>query len=356
MKKIILLCAALLTLGGCVSSEAVPAEQEAASSDTVVTVTEDQPAATTVFAMDTVMELTAYGGDDALMEKAASRIQELDELLSTTNPDSEIYAINRDGSGSVSEDAAALVRAGIQYGAMTGGLLDVTIYPIVKEWGFTTGDYQVPDASVIASLLEKVDYRRIQFDEETNTVTLPEGMMIDFGSLAKGYTGDVLLKLFADSGITSAMVNLGGNVQTLGTKPDGSQWRIAIQDPQSSDYLGIVSVANQAVITSGGYERYFQDDDGTVYWHIFHPETGYPAKSGLISVTIIADNGLYAESLSTSLFVMGAEDAAEFWRQHRDFEAVLIAEDGSISITEGLSNCFTLADEYQDRGLTVIPS
>ncbi|MBP1736229.1 MAG: Membrane-associated lipoprotein involved in thiamine biosynthesis [Oscillospiraceae bacterium] len=312
------------------------------------------PATTTVFAMDTVMQLTAYGGDDALMQEASDRITALDSLLSTTNPDSEIYALNAQGTATVSPDTAALVEDGIKYGQLTGGLLDVTIYPVVRAWGFTTGEYQIPDADTLTELLKTVDYRSISFDADTSVVTLPEGVMVDFGSLAKGYTGDVLLKLFADNGITSAMVNLGGNVQTLGAKPDGSAWRVGIEDPSGDDYLGIVSVVNKTVITSGGYERYFTGDDGTVYWHIFDPRTGYPAKTGLLSVSIITDTGIYAEALSTSLFVMGLDQASDFWREHRDFEAVFITEDGDVYITSGLENSFTLSDTDTGRTLTVI--
>lgn len=314
----------------------------------------DRPAETTVFAMDTVMQLMAYGTDETLMKKAADRITMLDGLLSTTKAGSEVYKINQTGSGKVSADTGALLEAGIEYGKMTNGLLDVTIYPLVKAWGFTTDDFKVPDKADILRLLKNIDYRKIKYDKTASYVAIPDGMMVDFGSLAKGYTGDAVLKLFSEYGVTSAMVNLGGNVQTLGKKPDGSSWRVGIENPAGENYLGTVSVTDSAVITSGGYERYFKDDNGNVYWHIFDPRTGYSAKNGLISVTIIADTGIYGEALSTSLFVMGIEKASEFWREHRDFEAVFITEKGDVLITEGLHNNFRLSEHYTGHNLKVI--
>ncbi|OPX45435.1 thiamine biosynthesis lipoprotein ApbE precursor [Ruminiclostridium hungatei] len=342
MKKIILLCivqAMLLT--GCKAGAAASGQSP-------------EPSAATIFSMDTVMEVTAYGAGDGLMKKVSSRIKELDAALSTTDRASEVFAINALGSGKVSDDTLRLVKYGISFGEMTGGLLDVTIYPLVREWGFTTGNYKVPDKSVITELIKKVDYRNIRFDEEASTVSIPEGAMIDFGSLAKGYTGDVLLKMLEENGISSAMVNLGGNVQTLGTKPDGTEWKIGIESPGRDGYIGIVPVADKAVITSGGYERYFKGTDGNIYWHIFDPRTGYPAKNGLISVSIVTDTGIYGEALSTSLFVMGLEAASEFWRSHRDFEAVFIMESGEIFITGGLENRFKVAGTSAGGGLSVI--
>lgn len=314
----------------------------------------DKPVVSNVFAMDTVMQLTAYGAEDRIMKQAADRISALDVLLSTTNESSEVSGINKNGFGKVSADTGSLIEAGIKYGDLTGGLLDVTVYPLVKAWGFTTDEYKVPEKAVISKLLKKIDYRKIKFDKTESYVSIPDGMMVDFGSLAKGYTGDVILKQFSEAGIASAMVNLGGNVQTLGKKPDGSNWRIGIKNPEGENYLGTVSVADKAVITSGGYERYFKDDKGTVYWHIFDPRTGYPAKTGLISVTIVAATGIYGEALSTSLFVMGIEAATDFWRKHRDFEAVFITEEGDVCITEGLRDNFRFSEDYTGHTLTVI--
>ena len=154
-------------------------------------------------------------------------------------------------------------------------------------------------------------------------------MKIDLGGIAKGYTSSRIMDIFKENGITSGLVNLGGNVQALGTKTDGSNWRVAVQSP------------DEAVITSGGYERYFEQD-GVTYHHIIDPKTGYPAENGLVSVTIVSSDGTLADGLSTSLFIMGEEKAAEFWKAHSDeFEAILETDDGTIYVTEGLKDSFT---------------
>jgi thiamine biosynthesis lipoprotein len=239
----------------------------------------------------------------------------------------------------LSEDVTDLLTQALDICAFTDGALDISIYPVLRAWGFTTGDYGVPAEDTLSELLTHVDYQAIHLDG--NTVTLEPGMEIDFGSVAKGYTGDRVLSLLRENGVTSALLNLGGNVQALGAKPDGSPWNVAILDPRSSDYLAAVEIEDQAVITSGGYERYFEED-GVTYWHIIDPATGAPARSGLISVTIVGDSGLLCDGLSTSLFVMGLEDATALWRQREDFEAVFVTDSGQVYITEGLESRFTL--------------
>ena len=235
----------------------------------------------------------------------------------------------------------------------TDGALDLSIYPIVRAWGFTTGSYQVPDEEAIQSLLPLVDYTQIQYDAATGVVTLPEGMEIDLGSVAKGYAGQLAAQMLRNSGVESALLNLGGNVQTVGAKPDGSPWQIGIKDPQGEDAMMVLSVEDQAVVTSGGYERYFEQD-GQTYWHIMDPSTGHPADSGLISVTIGGDEGVVCDGLSTALFVMGLEKAADLWAQSGDFEAVFVTASGEVYITEGLRDRFALTEQYADTPVSVI--
>lgn len=304
-----------------------------------------EPGQATFFAMDTVMQLTVYG-DEALLTDAQTRVNELEHLLSVTDESSEIYAANHSGSAAVSGDTAALLEQTLELCGRTGGALDLSIYPVVRAWGFTTGEYRVPDGEELAELLNCVDYSRISFDPASGQLALEPGMEIDLGSVAKGYTGDQLIALLKSAGVTSALVNLGGNVQALGAKPDGSPWRIAVQDPAGEGYIGILDVEDQAVITSGGYERYFEQD-GQIYWHIIDPATGAPADGGLISVTVVGDCGLLCDGLSTALFVMGYEDAVDFWRAGSDFEMILVREDGSIALTEGLEDCFELTADAE---------
>lgn len=338
----ILLTALLLT--GCAEQQA--AEPVAAADENA------EPNSRTVFAMDTVMELSAYGADDALMEAAEQEILELESRLSVTDAGSEIYALDHNGLAELSPDTTELMQTALEMCERTDGALDVSIYPVLRAWGFTTGSYQIPTQEEIENLLTQVDYRKVTL--ENGTASIAQGMEVDLGSVAKGYTGDQVSQLLREGGVTSALLNLGGNVQLVGGKPDGSDWRVAVQDPESDGYLGVLSLRDKAAITSGGYERYFVGDDGEVYWHIIDPATGAPARSGLISVTVIGDRGVVCDALSTALFVMGLDKAAEYWRRYGDFEAVFVAEDGSVAITSGLQDCFTLADGYTDRPLMVI--
>jgi thiamine biosynthesis lipoprotein len=315
----------------------------------------DYPVTGTLFAMDTVMEFTIYG-EGSLLTAAENRVNELEAKLSVTDADSEIYAVNLNGSGELSEDSADLLRKALDLCSLTGGALDLSIYPVVRAWGFTTGDYGIPDADELEELLSHVDYRGVRFDAETATVAVEPGMEIDFGSVAKGYTGDQVVSLLRENGVTSALLNLGGNVQALGTKPDGSPWKVAVQDPSGDGYLGVLEIDDQAVITSGGYERYFVED-GVTYWHIIDPATGAPARNGLISVTIVGDSGLLCDGLSTALFVMGLDDAVAFWQETGGFEAIFVTDDGQLVVTEGLRDRFSLPDDpgtyvmrIQERG------
>lgn len=343
MKPVTPLLLFALLLTGC--GNLAPAEQSAG--------TDAEPVTSTVFAMDTVMDLTVYGSQELLIS-AEARIEDLEAKLSVTDENSEIYGLNHTGSAVLSGDTAELLGRALALCDQTSGALDLSVYPIVRAWGFTTGEYGVPDEETLDALLAHVDYTQIAFDEDSRQVTLAPGMEIDLGGVAKGYTGDQVISLLREGGVSSALLNLGGNVQALGSKPDGSPWRIAIQNPFGDGYIGVLEVVDQAVITSGGYERYFEED-GQVYWHIIDPATGAPARSGLVSVTIVGDSGLLCDGLSTALFVMGPEDAAGFWQENGGFEAILVNEDGQIFITEGLEKNFSLLDQGADMGeVTVI--
>ena len=293
-----------------------------------------EPETATFFAMDTAMDFTVYG-DAALLDEAETLIGSLEEQVSVTDEHSDIYAIDHTGSGSLSGNAAELMEQALELCRRTGGALDISVYPIVRAWGFTTGSYQIPDEETIQSLLPLVDYTQIQYDAATGVVTLPEGMEIDLGSVAKGYAGQLAAQMLRNSGVESALLNLGGNVQTVGAKPDGSPWQIGIKDPQGEDAMMVLSVEDQAVVTSGGYERYFEQD-GQTYWHVMDPSTGHPADSGLISVTIVGDEGVVCDGLSTALFVMGKKEALEYWKKHsEEFDAILVTKDGEITVTQG---------------------
>ena len=310
----------------------------------------DVPAEHTVFAMDTLMELKIYGKEE-ILQQAAERINELERVLSVTDPDSEIYSLNHAGSAVLGEDASVLLERALSLCERTGGALDISIYPAVRAWGFTTGAYRIPGEDELSELQKRVDYSRVEINGRS--ASIPDGMMIDLGSVAKGYCSDCLADMLKEAGVKSALLNLGGNIYALGTKPDGTKWKIGIQDPAGSGYLGVVEVSDLAVITSGGYERFFEEN-GEVYWHIMNPETCAPARSGLISVTIIGANGTVCDGLSTALFIMGLDQASDFWRNSDDFEAVFVTEDGSVYITEGLKDRYHAAGSHVSKEIQVI--
>ena len=308
-----------------------------------------------LFAMDTYMEFTAYGkNSEKAVDAAIEEVQKLDAMLSAENSKSEVYALNEQGNLQVTDDLAELILRGKEIYQETDGLFDDTIYPVMKLWGFPTGNYHVPTAAEVQKKLALVDENKVEIQtrdsdekgrdskEKAKFVTLGADQQIDFGGIAKGYTGQKLAELFQEYGVSSALVSLGGNIQAIGTKPDGSSWKVGIRDPKGGqqDYIGVLSVENQAVITSGGYERYFEED-GKTYIHIINPRTGYPADGDLLSVTIVSRDGTLADGMSTALYIMGYEKACQFWRQHREeFNVILVTDDGKIHISENLKENF----------------
>lgn len=310
---------------------------------------ENKSATRKLFAMDTYMEITAYGRkSEEAVAAAVTEIERLDALLSTGSETSEITMLNRNKEAVVSEDSAYLLKRSMELWESTEGAFDITIYPVMKAWGFAGETFQVPEENELGNLLTYVDASRIAFDGEKNKVVLPEQVEIDFGGIAKGYTSARVAQIMKEYHIKSAKLNLGGNVQTVGEKTDGSAWRIAIKSPDDTfPYLGVISVKDKAVITSGGYERYFEEN-GIIYHHIIDPKTGRPAQSGLCSVTIVCEDGTLADGLSTALYVMGKDKAIAYWKEHKDeFEAVLMDDIGMLYVTEGLADSFSSESAYE---------
>ncbi len=346
----ILLSAVMLF--GCSAPAAVPSEAPSSSAHPSVSSTSSQsasasdPVSTELFAMDTVMSLSAYGpyAQEAL-DNASEEIQRLDALLSISSPTSDILKANETGEADLSNDTQTLLEAALTYYNKTGGLFDITIEPVMEAWGFPSQNYRVPSSDELSALLAHVDASQISL--EGNHVTLPSDIRLDLGGIAKGFTSSRVMDIFRQSGVVSGIISLGGNVQALGAKPDGSAWRVGIIDPRDlNSNFAVVEITDEAVITSGAYQRYFEQD-GKHYHHIIDPRTGYPSDSGLSSVTIISKDGTQADALSTSLFIMGAEDASDFWQQHRDeFDTIMMADDGTVYVTAGLADrCQILTDE-----------
>ena len=318
--------AAAVLLGGCAQRTAEPASGQ-------------------IFAMDTIMSMDVYGeGGEEALARAEETIYRLEDLWAVTDENSEIWALNHSGGAWVdlSQETADLLSQALELCALTDGALDLTAYSAVQAWGFTTGEYRVPSQGELDALIPRIDYTRLELDRDGLRARLPENMELDLGAVAKGYAGTYLAEQLRQAGVTSAILRLGGNIQAVGTRPDGNPWRVAIQDPDSQQEatLGVVEVSDQAVITE-------------TYWHIMDPDTAAPARSGLTSVTVIGADGTVCDALSTALFVMGPEEAADFWRAHPELgvELILVLEDGTVQITQGLEETFTLS---QDRTMEVI--
>lgn len=310
------------------------------------------PVQQSFFAMDTVMDFTVYG-DGTALDAAQEVVMQLERELSVTDPDSLIGTINQAGAGNLTGMSAELMEQTLQLCRRTGGTLDISVYPIIRAWGFTTGAYRVPLEEEIQALLPLVDYTKIAYDAKTGALSLLPEMQIDLGSVAKGFAGDRAAQLLREQGVSSALLSLGGNIQTVGSKPDGSAWQIGIRDPWGDVPMVVVSVHDKAVVTSGGYQRYFEQD-GKTYCHIMDPATGAPAENGLASVTVVGENGLVCDGLSTALFVLGLEGASELWKESDDFEAVLITDQGQVFLTQGLEEQYQLAPGYEDTVITII--
>lgn len=293
--------------------------------------TEENKSEKEIFAMDTIMTLTLYGDKaEETMNEAVSLIHRYDSLFSVTEPDSDISKINSASGAAVtvSPETYELVQKCLEVSADTEGLFDISIYPLVKAWGFTTENQHVPSEDERETAMKKIDYTRIRLFEK-NQIQIGPDMQIDLGAAAKGYLSQKLMELCQEKGISSAIVSLGGNVQTMGTKEDGSFFRVGITDPSDGASLyGTIQVKDKAVITSGIYQRYFTED-GKTYHHIMDKRTGMPAENELASVTVIAEDGGKADALATALYVMGEEKAKVYQKEHPEIQLILIRKDGS---------------------------
>ncbi len=291
------------------------------------------------FAMDTTLEIRAYGVDESVTDEAVLLVRTMEDRFSVTTETSDVAELNETGMTEADPMTTELVRRALELCDETGGTLDITVYPVLRAWGFTTGTYTVPSEATLRDLLKRVDHRLVAVDGDR--ITVPDGVMVDLGAVAKGYACDRMRDVLTEGGATSALIDFGGNICAIGTKPDGKSWRIGVRSPEGNGLAGVLDVSDECVVTSGGYERYFTADDGTVYWHILDPATGYPAKNGLISVTIVGPSGIRCDALSTALFVMGTEKAVDFWREKQDFDAILITDDGRMLLTPGVADRFT---------------
>ncbi|MCF7944064.1 MAG: FAD:protein FMN transferase [Spirochaetia bacterium] len=288
--------------------------------------------------------------DSHIFQQAFDKLDEIEELMSLNIGESEINRINSAAGSSpvsVSEDTFSVLKEAVHISKISDASFDPTIGPVVQAWGIGSDNARIPSESELDKLLPLVDYKNILF-EDNGSLEIgleKEGMVIDVGGIAKGYAADILRDLFISEGIEGAIINLGGNIQTVGSKPGGDPWRIGIQDPASprGDYLMVISFTSGAVVTSGTYERYFTVE-GTRYHHILSTETGYPVENSIESVSILSEESFIADALSTAVFSMGLEHGISFIEEMDAVEAIFVDNKKQIHLTSGIK-----ADEAIDR-------
>lgn len=316
-------------------ASANPADTEAPAATQTATVDPAEKTTGVGFYFDTVVTITLYGADSTLMDDIWAACRRYEDMLSKTVAGSDVSRINQAGGETVTVDAETwnVLSEAKKLNRMTGGAFAITIAPLTAQWDFTGGTNRMPTDAERLAALPLVDDEQLQLGEG-NTVTLPAGMQIDLGGIAKGYIADQVAALVRGR-CSGAMLNFGGNVYAVGTKPDGSAYRVGVQDPDdpnSSNPIGIVSVVDKSVVTSGIYERGFTID-GVRYHHILSPWTGLPSDSDLASATIIAQSSMDADALATACIVLGSERALAL-TQENGYPALMILRDGTVLMND----------------------
>ena len=309
-----------------------------------------KPFAADDFAMGTVITQELYGADaQKTSQEVIAKIKDLEALMTINAPGGDVNRLNEQaGNGyvTVNPETTSVLKSVRKISELSNGAFDVTVGPVVKAWGIGSDKPQIPPDLVLKDLVSLIDYTDVHLDENKNQVSLQRpGQIVDLGGIAKGYAGDVAKTIYQKNGTQSGLINLGGNVVVLGHKPDGSPWSIGIQNPRSEtgEVVGVVHVSDQAVVTSGDYQRYFEKD-GKRYCHIIDTQTGYPAESGLMSATIVASSSIEADGLSTAAFVLGLTKGLDLIKRYGQAEAIFITTDKKIYVTKGLQGNFQLKD------------
>ncbi|GAB6138392.1 FAD:protein FMN transferase [Halanaerobaculum tunisiense] len=296
------------------------------------------------YLMGTKVRMKAYhSAPGQVLKDSFSIVEDLEAKMSSSITDSEVNQVNQAAGQKkvqVSADTYQVIKKSLEYAQLTAGSFDPTIGPLVDLWGIGTENAQVPTDKQIKDRLSGVDYKQVELFPANKQVFLKQpDMKLDVGGIAKGYAADQVIDLWQKQGVESGFISLGGNVSVLGAKPDGSPWKVGIQDPKEprGNVMATVEVRDKTVVTSGNYERYFVED-GVRYHHILNPQTGRPAKKGIISSTIITDNSFDADTLATAVYVLGVKEALKLIRDLPEIEALLINQDKEVYLTSGLED------------------
>ncbi len=301
----------------------------------------EEPITATAFKLNTVVKVTIYDSqDEKILQDALALCDKYEKIFSRTRTDSEIYLLNdgklpqEDGYYILSEECAELIGKGLYYSELSGGAFDITIEPLSSLWDFTSGEKQIPDPQTLVEAQKHVGYEKVEL--KGNKIRFQEdGMGLELGAIAKGYIADKIKEFLISEGIESAVIDLGGNVLCIGTRPDGEAFRVGIQKPfaDRNETVATAGIRDRSVVSSGIYERYFEKD-GKLYHHILNPKSGYPYENGLTAVTILSDESVDGDGLSTVCFALGLEKGLELINSLPDTQAVFITEDGELHYSE----------------------
>lgn len=311
------------------------------------------PVSESGFYFDTVITLTLYESDwdhpegislsapEDVFTEVFALCERYEQTLSRTIEGSDIWNVNHAGGNPtpVSEDTFLLLQTALAYAELSGGLVDPTIAPATDLWDFSSSEHSLPDTTLLTEACTHIDYRNIILDEAHKTVTLADpAAALDLGFIAKGYIADRIRDYLRTIGIEHAIINLGGNVLCIGNRPDNTPYRIAIRQPfgTAEDMAAVLACSDQSIVTSGVYERYFYMND-TLYHHMLNPGTGYPVLNGLLSVTIVSEDSVSGDALSTLCYLLGLEDGLSLIESLPDTEALFISDDYSLHYSSGLS-------------------
>jgi len=306
------------------------------------------------FALDTSIRLKIYGtSDERLLQDSMKEIQRLEAVLSVHHKDSDIDRLSRNaGNGEwvdLQPESLELLQAGLYYYRLSENKLNIAAGPLIDLWGIDPPQGHIATSDELKRVLPFLDLRQLEFNENQARLNM-EGMNINLGAVAKGYIADQIKEDLKNKGIESGILNLGGNILLIGSKPGDQPFRIGIQDPLSTrgENLGVMEIRDKSLVTSGDYERYFIGEDGKRYHHILDPSTGFPADSGLHQVTLVTDTSLQGDALSTTLFLLGLEKGFALAQSLENVEAVFVTTDKEVFITPGMDAFFSF--NGQDRG------
>lgn len=307
-----------------------------------------------LYALDTVITMSVYSDNNDAVNAAKSEILRLQRLLSVTDKNSDIYKINSSSDifVNVSSECFELIKTAVEVSENSGGNFDITVYPAVELWGFTTSSYKVPAQSELLEVKALIGYNNIELDESSESVKIPKGTRLDLGGIAKGYIADKAAEVLKEHGVDSALLNFGGNIRLIGKKPTGESFKIGIKAPFAEGYFAILKAEDVTASTAGGYERYFEEN-GKRYHHILNPFTASPAESDVISATVIGEKGEVCDALSTAAFVTGSDGISDLADKYTDFSFVLLTED-AVYVSESISDNFELTESYSNLEIRII--